>query len=438
MKAGKDLTRGPIAKTMLLFSLPMILGNMLQQIYSIADTLIVGRFLGSGALAAVGSAYSLITFINSVIIGLAMGCGALFSFDYGAKDKAKWEKDLWNSLLLLASVTVLMEAIALSFLGPILKALHVPAEILEDSYAYTSTIFLGISFVALYNYVAYILKAKGNSTTPLCFLGFSSVLNIFLDILFITQLKRGIRGAAEATLLSQCLAALGMGLYLLTKEKESLPKKEHRKFSKESMENILNYAFFTALQQSVMNFGILMIQGLVNSFGTVIMAAFAAAVKIDTLAYMPAQEFANAYSIFVSQNKGATKLDRIRKGTRMAFLLSILFCLVLAVLVNLFSTSLMKLFIDASETAILREGSRYLHVEGTFYWGIGCLFLFYAYFRGIGMPSMSFVLTVVSLGTRVLLAYLFAPHFGVMAIWLAIPIGWILADLTGSWKMKSA
>lgn len=436
MKTGKDLTQGPITRTMLLFSLPMILGNMLQQVYSITDTLLVGRYLGSGALASVGSSYTLITFINSVIIGLSMGCGALFSYDYGAKDRTKWEKDVWNSLLLLFTVTILLIVLTLGFLPSILKLLHVPEEILEDSYRYTSTIFWGIGFVALYNYVAYILKAKGNSTVPLYFLAFSSFLNILLDVLFITVLERGIKGAAEATLISQILAALGMGIYLVTKERDSLPAKENRRFSSKCLKDILNYAFFTALQQSVMNFGILMIQGLVNSFGTIIMAAFASAVKIDTLAYMPAQEFANAYSIFVSQNKGAGKMERIHKGTSMAFLLSILFCLFIALLVNGFSTFLIGLFVDAGEIQILAEGSSYLHVEGTFYWGIGCLFLFYAYFRGIGQPSMSFVLTVVSLGTRVLLAYLFAPHFGVIAIWWAIPIGWILADLTGLIKMK--
>ncbi len=188
-----------------------------------------------------------------------------------------------------------------------------------------------------------------------------------------------------------------------------------------------------------MNLGILMIQGLVNSFGTTIMAAFAAAVKIDTLAYMPAQEFGNAYSLFVAHNYGAKKKDRIHKGTKSAMLVSIAFCLMVSVIIYLFASQLMGIFVEAGEEQIIAEGVKYLRIEGTFYFGIGCLFLLYGYYRGIQRAEMSFVLTVISLGTRVALAYLLAPtRFGVAAIWWAIPIGWILADIAGLLYYKRA
>ena len=199
----------------------------------------------------------------------------------------------------------------------------------------------------------------------------------------------------------------------------------------------------TCIQQSVMNFGILMIQGLVNSFGTVIMAAFAVAVKIDSFAYMPVQDFGNAFSIYTAQNFGAGKTERIHKGMKIAFLVSTCFCLLISILVCVFAQPLMQIFIDAKETQILAEGVRYLRIEGTFYVGIGLLFLWYGYYRAIKKPGMSVVLTIISLGVRVLLAYVLAPipEIGVTGIWWAIPIGWFLADLTGAiyyWKNRKA
>lgn len=196
---------------------------------------------------------------------------------------------------------------------------------------------------------------------------------------------------------------------------------------------IIRNDVFTGLQQSVMNFGILMIQGLVNSFGAVVMAAFAAAVKIDTLAYMPAQEFGNAYSLFISQNYGAQKRERIKKGTKLATCVSVVFCVVVSGFIFLTAKGLMKLFVDSTETSIIEAGVKYLRIEGSFYFGIGILFLLYGYFRGIQRAEVSLVLTIISLGTRVVLSYLLAPNtaLGVQAIWWSIPIGWILADIVG-------
>ena len=196
---------------------------------------------------------------------------------------------------------------------------------------------------------------------------------------------------------------------------------------------IIRNDVFTGLQQSVMNFGNLMIQGLVNSFGAVVMAAFAAAVKIDTLAYMPAQEFGNAYSLFISQNYGAQKRERIKKGTKLATCVSVVFCVVVSGFIFLTAKGLMKLFVDSTETSIIEAGVKYLRIEGSFYFGIGILFLLYGYFRGIQRAEVSLVLTIISLGTRVVLSYLLAPNtaLGVQAIWWSIPIGWILADIVG-------
>ena len=243
----------------------------------------------------------------------------------------------------------------------------------------------------------------------------------------------GVGGAAYATVISQAVSGIGIMIYAFLKLTILHFKKEDRRWNKRRMADIIKNDVATGIQQSVMNFGILMIQGLVNSFGTTIMAAFAAAVKIDTIAYMPSQEFANAYSLFVSQNYGAGRPERIRKGSRLSFVFSLIFCALISVLIFIFAGQLMGIFIDPSESEVIREGVRYLRIEGAMYVGIGMLFLWYGYFRGIKKPQISLILTIISLGTRVAFSYAFAPNtgLGVTAIWLAIPIGWVLADIAG-------
>ena len=426
----RKLTEGSIMKNMLLFALPMMAGNFLQQLYNIADTLIVGRFIGPDALAAAGSAYTLMIFLTSLIIGLCMGSGAIFSKWYGAGEVEEMKQDIKLSFWFIGGVTVVIILLVFPGTDVILRLLSVPEDIYFLMRKYVKIIFAGIGFVFLYNFFAYLLRAIGNSVVPLYFLAVSSILNVVLDLYFVIVLKWGIEGAAVATVLSQGVSRIGIAVYTICKRPDLLKTKQRFLWSR--MRNIIKNDVFTGMQQSVMNLGILMIQGLVNSFETVIMAAFAAAVKIDTLAYMPAQEFGNAYSLFVSQNYGAKEYERIRKGTKSAMQVSLLFCIVISVLIWIFPAQLMRVFVEESEMQIIMEGVRYLRIEGAFYFGIGCLFLLYGYYRGIQRAEMSFVLTIISLGTRVALAYLFAPTgFGVMAIWWAIPVGWLLADATG-------
>lgn len=427
-----ELTKGPIFKELIRFSLPMIAGNMLQQVYNFADALIVGRCISADALAAVGSAYTLMVFISSVIIGLCMGSGAFFSADYGAENGAQLKEDIRLSFRFILAVSVALELMVYPSAGVILRVLQTPQELMEFTREYVLIVFSGIIFVFLYNFFAYLLRAVGKQVIPLIMLMISSVLNVLLDLLFVPVLKMGVGGAALATVISQAVAGVGLLLYArlklpILKSKEAAAGSPHR------LRQIIINDASTCVQQSVMNFGILMIQGLVNSFDTVIMAAFAAAVKIDTLAYMPAQEFGNAYSLFVSQNYGAGERERIRKGTKTAFAASAVFCLAVSVVIFMNAENLMRIFIDSAELTMIAEGAKYLRIEGAMYVGIGVLFLWYGYFRGVGRPHISLILTVISLGTRVVLSYALAPNtpLGVTAIWLSIPIGWLLADIAG-------
>lgn len=431
-----DLTEGKISRSLLLFALPMMAGNLLQQFYNIADTLIVGRVLGSNALAAVGSAYTLMTFLTSIFLGLSMGSGALFSIYKGKNDQNSLRNAIVHAFALIMAVTVLLNVLVYIGIDPILHFLRVPDEVWDGMKAYLLVIFAGIIATSLYNYFSCLLRALGNSTIPLVFLAVSAVLNIGLDLLFVAVLPWGIRGAALATVIAQYVSGIGITLYVLLKCRDLLPSREDLQFNRQILGEIGNLSSMTCVQQSVMNFGILMVQGLVNSFGPVVMAAFAAAVKIDTFAYLPVQDFGNAYSTFIAQNYGAGKKDRIRKGTRESFLISFLFCIVISAVVCIFAAPLMRIFVNAKETAVIASGVRYLRIEGAFYCGIGCLFLLYGYYRAVKKPGMSVILTVISLGTRVALAYILSAYIGETGIWMAIPIGWVLADVTGLAYMK--
>lgn len=425
------LTEGNITRALIKFSIPMILGNLLQQLYNVADTFIVGHYIGTDALAAVGSSFTIMTFLTSIILGLCMGSGILFSMFYGAKQLDKMKTSFFVSFVGIGIFSIGLEIVCLLAIDLILNFMNIPRDIFTDTHQYLFIIFLGLVFTFIYNYFSSLLRALGNSKIPLIFLALASIINIGLDIYLVAEVAMGVAGAAVATLIAQAFSAIGIMLYVFLSQKELLPQRKHWHFEREIFEKIKAYSLLTCIQQSVMNFGILMIQGLVNSFGLVTMSAFAAAVKIDSFAYMPVQDFGNAFSTYIAQNKGAGLEERIHKGFKVAVVMASIFCIFISALVFIFADKLMLIFIESSKSEIIYQGAQYLRIEGVCYLGIGCLFLLYGYYRGVGKPGISVVLTVISLGTRVVLAYLLAPLFGTLAIWWAIPIGWFLADLIG-------
>lgn len=416
---------------MLLFSLPLMVGNLLQQLYNLVDTWVVGRFVGADALAAVGASYSLMVFLTSVYIGLCMGSGSAFSMFFGKRDEDSMKKSFFSSFVLIGAVSIIINVGVYLFMDPLISILQIPESIRQMTEEYMSVIFAGMFFVFIYNYFANLLRSVGNSVVPLVFLTISAVLNIVLDLLFVPVWEWGVFGAALATIIAQGVSAVGIAICVYVKYPELRIEKKHMKLEIGIVKRVFNMSFFTSLQQSVMNFGILMIQGLVNSFGTSVMAAFAAAVKIDTFAYMPAQDFGNGFSTYIAQNYGAGKGERIKQGIKKAVISSGIFCVCISVIVCVFARPLMMIFIDPSESEIIDIGVVYLRIEGAFYIGIGMLFLLYGFYRGVSRPAMSLVLTVISLGSRVAIAYAFAGILGVNIIWAAVPIGWILADVAG-------
>lgn len=265
---NRKLTEGTIFKNLMLFALPIMAGNFLQQIYNIADTIIVGRFVSSDALAAVGAAYTLMTFLTSRIIGLRMGSGALFSKSFGAGKMEEMKQDIRLSFIFIGVVTIIIYMFIFPGTDYILRILAIPDEIYHMMRSYVRIIFIGIVFTFLYNFFAYLLRSIGNSVIPLIFLAISSVMNIGLDLYFVILLKWGVSGTAIATVVSQAFAGFGIALYVVCRNGELLKTKEKPVWNRIGI--IIKNDLFTALQQSVMNLGILMIQGLVNSFGMVI------------------------------------------------------------------------------------------------------------------------------------------------------------------------
>lgn len=426
----RNLTTGSIGGSLLAFSAPMILGNLIQQLYNIVDTLIVGQTIGATALVAVGSSYALMVLLNSVILGLCMGSGVVFAQLYGARQTENLRVSVYNAFLFTMLASVLLNALAFSLMDSLLIWLNIPPQALSMTREYLRIILAGMLLVSLTNFFGSALRSIGNTVMPLVFLAVSAIVNILLDLLFILHFHMGVAGAALATVIAQGLSALLTCLYFLLKAKGIRPGRGDMRLDKALLQKIISHSTLTAAQQSIMNFGILMVQGLVNSFGTAASAAFAVVVKIDTFAYMPAQDFGNAFATYVAQNFGAGSRDRIKRGFHTALKLSCCFCVAVSALVYLFAEELMLLFVKPGEVQTLLTGVQYLRIEGVFYAGIGVLFLLYALYRGLGKAGMSIVLTVISLGSRVALAYALAalPGVGLVGVWWAVPIGWALAD----------
>lgn len=434
-----DFLTGKESKTIINFAIPMIIENIFQQLYNVADSIIVGKFIGSDALAAVGSAFSTMVLLTSIILGLCMGSSAVFSYLYGMNDIDNLKNSFFTSFCFIGIVTIVINISSLIFIDEILSFINVPEEIIEDSKTYLQIIFYGITFTYIYNYFTAVLRSIGNSIVPLIFLIISALINIILDIVFIVPFNMGIAGAAYATLIAQVFSAIGILIYCVLKVPQFRFQKKHIYFNKDILKMITNNSVLSSIQQSIMNFGILLIQGLVNSFGVSVMAAFTAVVKIESFAYMPVQDFGNAFSIFVAQNRGAGKLKRIHNGIRSAVKIITIYCLIISAFILIFTKPLLHIFINKNEIEILNIGSQYLYIVSIFYCLIGYLFMFYGLFRGYGRPGVSIVLTIVSLGTRVVLANILSsiPWIGIIGIWWSIPIGWAIADIIGLIMVKT-
>ncbi len=429
----KDMTKGNPTKILISFTFPMLIGNLFQQFYNIVDSVVVGRFIGKDALAAVGSSFMLMNFFSFVIIGLCMGAGVVYSYYFGEQNYPNLRKTIFISFLAIGVFTTVLSIALVLSTKQMLLLINTPNSILEDSKTYLQVIFGGLIFVYLYSGCSALLRSIGDSKTPLYFLILSAIINIVLDLTFVLVFNMGVLGVALATIVAQAVSSILCLIYAFGKIPFIRLTREDMVFDKEIARTVGKFSFLTSAQQSIMTFGMVCVQGIVNTFGADTIAAFTAAGKVDSIAYLPVQDFGNAFSTYIAQNKGARKHHRIVEGLKSAVVTIIVFCIILSTLIYFNSENLMKIFVNGNETKVINIGIEYLSIISIFYILIGFLFMFYGFYRGIGALNVSLILTVISLGTRVLLAYTLSriPSIAQKGIWWSVPIGWALADSIG-------
>lgn len=427
MRKGKkkiNLTEGSVAKGLMSFAIPMILGNIFQQLYNIVDSIIVGKMVGADALAAVGASTSITMLFVMVAVGTGIGCSVVISQLFGAK-----KMELLKTAIDTALFSILVFSIILSLLGrvlsvPILTALKTPENIMADATTYLNIYFYGFFFLFLYNAFTSVFNALGDSKKPLYFLIFSSFVNIGLDIYFVKSLKLGVAGAAWATLIAQALSAV-LSFIVLKKKLDGIESGEYAKFDLQMLKNMSRVAFPTILQQSIVSIGMLLIQGAVNQFGSVFLAGYTAAIRVDGLAIIPIVNLGNAVSTFVAQNAGAGKIDRIPKGYHVGLTAGIGFGLFVGIMMQLFGNEMIGLFMDANDAAASIEiGAKYIEIVSIFYFIFAMMNMSSAVLRGTGDMLVFTLAAFANLVVRVSLTYAFAAATAGMVIMWANPVGW--------------
>lgn len=460
---NKDMTIGNPSKILFYFALPMVAGNILQQLYNIIDSMIVGNFVGAEALAAVGASYPITFVLITVANGCGIGCGVVISQYFGAKLIDKVKTSIFTSIIFIALFSFVIMICGIMFSGEILRLMNTPDDIFTDSNMYMKIYFMGVVFLFLYNIINSSFNALGNSKTPLKFLLFSSFLNIILDLLFVFKFNMGVAGAAYATLISQGLSALLSLLFLLKTLKtmncgkndannindidntNNIGDIKVKIFDLAILKNIFKIALPSILQQSIVSIGNLFVQALVNSYGAVVIAGYAAATKIDSITILPMSNMSNAVSTFTGQNMGAHKTDRVGKGYKAALMMIGIFCAFAALVLFLFGHKLVGLFVDsASNPGVIAIGTQYMRIVSVFYFFMGLMVITNGILRGSGDMKVFLASTVTNLSTRVIFAYGLAFLIGQSAIWWAVPFGWIFASTmsviryrSGKWKSKT-
>lgn len=440
-----DMIKGSPAKSLFFFALPMVLGNIFQQIYNITDSLIVGNFVGEKALAAVGASFSVTMLFVCIAIGAGIGSSVVISQLFGARRYGETKTAVYTSVITVAAISIVLMFIGVAINKTILRLMGTPSDIYAEAVEYLQIYFYGMLFVFVYNNVSSAFNALGDSRTPLYFLIFSSILNIGLDIWFVAGFGMGVAGAAWATIIAQALAAalaLGVLLYKLSKmESEG----EVRIFDIKILKSIFKIALPSIIQQSVVSVGMLFVQVVVNRFGSSVVAGYTAATKIDSIAIVPMLGVGNAMSTFTAQNIGAKQPERIKAGYRAALCMVGVMGVAIAVAMIGFGKQLVGMFMDSeSSAAAIAAGAEYISVTACFYLVFGFMNVTNGILRGSG-AIMAFVLSSIgSLGIRVAVAFGFANMLSEMAVWISAPIGWVAAFIfafayykTGKWKEKS-
>lgn len=423
----KDMTKGPALGHLCTYALPLILSNWFQMGYNAIDSIIVGRFIGKDALAAVGIASPLMNLVILSISGLCIGAGVLMSEFFGAKNQKALLTQFSTTILSGAILSILIAMLGILFVRPILTLLSVPVEIMDTTATYVAITFLGTPFTFFYNALSSALKSVGDSKTPLKFLMFASILNGILDVIFIGYFGLGIVCSATTTVIAEAVSALLAALYLTRHLPELCPQKGEWTINRSYLKKTFQFGGVSALQQSVQPIGKILIQSQVNALGVNIIAAFNAVSRIDALALVPGQSIGQAVTTYIAQNRGAKKQERIARGYLVGVGLEVAYWLFFGSLVLFGKKPIMSLFVTGEEAAaIIDIGAEYLSLMALFYLWPAMTNCVQGFFRGMGKLKVTLCGTFIQTSIRVIATYLLAPSMGIRGIAFACVAGWTM------------
>jgi putative MATE family efflux protein len=439
----KDMTDGRESALILNFTIPMLIGNVLQQSYNVIDSIIVGRAIGKYALGAVGASFPILFLLVTLIIGVTLGFSIVISQYFGARDMERVRRTIETAFIFIFLASIVFTVVGLCLSRPILVLIKTPVEILPQATVFMRIMFAGMLFVMGYNCVSSILWGLGDSRTPLIFLAISTVINTGLALLFVLVFKWGIAGSAWATMIAQGCSFFMSAAYLRSRGLLDFRLTRPR-FDWEVFKKSFGIGLPTGLQQVFVATGMIALTRIVNGFGTNAIAAFTAAMRLDTFAVMPAMSIAGAVSTFVGQNVGAGKMERVRNGLKAALFISGIISVATAVVVIGFGTALISLF--NTDPNVIAIGSRYLLIVGGFYIVFSTMFVISGVLRGAGDAVVPMIVSIFSLWLiRIPLSVWFSGIMGTDGIWWAVPISWGLGLIvtaayyaTGRWKKKAA
>lgn len=441
----KDLTQGGETRTIVAFALPMLIGNVFQQFYSMVDSIVVGKFVGTQALAAVGTAFPIIFLMISLIMGLTMGTTVLVAQFFGAKDREKVRAAVDTGYIILFWAGIAMSIVGVLSTDAILRLLRVPQDVFQPASTYLRIIFSGMLTMFGYNAISAILRGLGDSKTPLYLLIAASAINVGLDLLFVVGFGWGVAGVAWATVIAQGLSFLGGLLYLNKKNEYVRLNLKALRFDRPIFRQSLRIGLPTGIQQTMVSLGMMALTRIVNGFGTATIAAFSAASRLDSFASMPAMNLGQAISTFTGQNMGAGKTERVKRGHLSAVLLGAAISATVGLAVIFFGKPLMTLFTDDAE--VIAIGARYLFIVGATYVLFSTMFINNGVMRGAGDAFIPMINTLLALWLiRIPAALLFSGPLGMGAdgIWWSVPAGWLMGAvfstwyyLGGRWKRKA-
>lgn len=436
-----NMITGAPGKSLFFFALPMIIGNLFQQFYNMVDSIIVGKFVGEEALAAVGASYALTTVFISIAIGGGMGASVLTSQYLGAKQYAKMKTSVGTALITFLVVSIILGMAGVAGSKGIMIWLNTPENILDQAVLYLKIYFGGLPFLFMYNILASIFNSLGRSRIPLYLLLFSSLLNIVLDLGAVCVLKMGVAGVAAATVAAQGISAV-CSFAILLRTLKKYEEESWRRFDKAQLGRMTRIALPSILQQSIVSIGMMLVQSVVNGFGSSVLAGYSAGMRIESICIVPMSAMGNAVSTFAAQNIGANQKERAQRGYFISYGIITAFAVVICLVLEIFHEGIMALFLEegANELAF-QTGKEYLTFIGFFFGIIGLKMITDGILRGAGDMVWFTVANLVNLGIRVAFSYIFAPIIGVAAVWYAVPIGWaanyiisFIRFLTGKWK----